>query len=81
MELKRRLASPLALIAVLYMAVRWYTSDEFTKPLTGWERVSDDWEARLEYKKPDLWVGLYYSYKEAWLILVPCFPVHFRRRM
>lgn len=40
----------------------------------------DLWYCRLEFKLADFWVGLFWKTSghcfDAWLCLVPCFPIH-----
>lgn len=51
-----------------------------TIALTPWVGSNKNVRARLEFKLPDLWVGVFWNYKypflEVWICLVPCFPIH-----
>lgn len=37
------------------------------------------WTVTLEFKLPDFWIGLFFTKKEAWLCLLPCFPLHIKK--
>jgi hypothetical protein len=49
-----------------------------TKPLIRWRRVGGVWW-RLELKLVDPWVGAFWTEQEAWVCLLPCLPIHFRK--
>ena len=34
----------------------------------------------LEFKRADLWVGAFYTDDDVWVCVLPCLPIHWRRR-
>jgi hypothetical protein len=49
-----------------------------TKAITRWRTVGG-YEWRVEFKLPDLWIGVFWTDSEAWLCLLPCLPIHFTK--
>lgn len=37
------------------------------------------WTITIEFKFPDLWIGMFFTKKEAWICFVPCFPIHIEK--
>lgn len=50
-----------------------------TYQLFPWVYVGWGWSIRLEFKFPDLWWGLFFTKTEAWVCLLPCLPLHFKK--
>jgi hypothetical protein len=54
-----------------------------TRRLTPAITLSTHWNAQLEFKLADMWIGCFYSQDDIgriniWVCLLPCLPIHIR---